>query len=313
MNPSDSNTPPVVRRFPLTTLLLLCSLVVYFVWFLFMHFQESQSEATTRKWTAALTKKDVVHARALFEDFLHLHPTDPLPYMEISKFCAEFDQPALAVEYAQRGIDACKNAPAPQRAGLYLSLAQAQSLAAPAHPQTGAIASVRTALSLDPQNPVLQNAAGYMLADNDQSLDEAEKLLRQALQSLKQPGADLLSDELRPDMEDSFGWLLYKKGDYTGALAALNQASHHLPSGEPGYIAKYFYYHLGAAYRKAGQTDEARRTLAVALQYDPAFPEAKAEEALLPPQNTPAASPRDTPPAGPSVVPPSSAATGLKF
>jgi len=39
----------------------------------------------------------------------------------------------------------------------------------------------------DPQNPELQNAVGYTLADNDQNLDEAEKLLRQALQSLKPP------------------------------------------------------------------------------------------------------------------------------
>lgn len=315
MNPSGLNSPPLARRFPLSTLLLLCCLVVFFARFLYMRTQEQHYEAIIQTGSTALAKKDTGRARGLFDTFLRANPTDPLGYIAISDLCTEFDQPALAVEYAQRGVDTCKNAPNPQRAELYLHLSQAQALAEPAHPQTKAIASVRTALSLDPQNPQLKNALGYTLADNDQNLDEAEKLLRQALQSLKPSGDDPLSDVLRPAMEDSFGWLLYKKGDYAGAVAGLNQAIQDLPTGQTGYVAKYYYYHLGAASRKAGQIDEARRALDIALQYDPAFPEAKAEEALLPPANTPAATPPPASAASPSATPPasSSPAPGLKL
>lgn len=290
MNPSGMSAPPRPQRSPVISLLLLCGLVVYFFWFFVIRAREAHYVAIVQQGAAALAKKDTARARNLFDTFLREHPADPMPYMAVSEVCGKYNEAALAVEYAQRGLDACKNAPNPQRAQLLLELSQAQSLAEPAHPQVKAIASARTALTLDP-TPEMKNAVGYMLVDNDQNLDEAEKLLRQALQSLKAPGDDPQSDALRPAIEDSYGWLLYKKGDYSGAVAALNRASHDLPSGTAGMIAKYFYYHLGAAYRKAGQIDEARRTLDIALQYDPAFPEAKAEAALLPPPNTPAASP----------------------
>ena len=318
MNPSGLNPPPRFQRPPLFSLLLLCSLVGYFVWFLFMHAQEARYQTVAQEGAAALAKNDTKRARDLFDKFLRTRPTDPASYMAVSEVSAAYDQPTMAVEYAQRGLDVCKNASNPQRAQLYLRLSLGQSLAEPKHPQIRAIASVRTALSLDPLNPELQNAVGYTLVDNDQNLNEAEKLLRQSLQSLKPTGEDTFSDSRRPLVEDSFGWLLYKKGDYVAAVAALNQAVHDMPTGQPGAAAKYYYYHLGAAYRKAGQVDAARRTLAVALQYDPAFPEAKAEEALLPPQNTPVAAPISTPPvgspsAGSSSMSPSSPVPGLKL
>ncbi|GEM_PF-2729360 len=309
MNPSGENSPPLVRRFPLSTLLLLCSLAVFFVWFFFMRVKELGNAKILRSGSAALAKKDTAGARSFFEAFLRANPGQPLAYADISTVCAEADQAALAAEYAQRGLDNSKKATDAQRALLYASLSQDQALAEPAHPQTKAIASARIALSLDPQNADLQNAAGYLLADNDQNLEEAEKLLRQALQSLKPFGENPLSDASRPMIEDSFGWLLYKKGDYAGAVTTLNQAVHDMPSGQPGYIAKEYYYHLAAAYRKAGQIDAARRTLDIALQYDPAFPEAKAEEALLPPPNTPAAAP----PSASSPAPIPSSAPGLKL
>jgi tetratricopeptide (TPR) repeat protein len=312
MNPSELSPPPRFQRPLFVTLLFPFSLVVFFAWFLFMRVQETRYQAVGQAGAAALAKKDTKRARDLFDTFLRARPNDPLAYKAVSEVCAAFEQPTMAIEYAQRGLDACKDAPNAPRALLYLQLAESQSLAEPAHPQTKAIASARTALSLDPQNFQMQNAIGYMLVDNDQNLNEAEKLLRAALKSLKPAGEDPLSDELRPAMEDSYGWLLYKKTDYVGAVAALNQASHDLPTGTPGYGAKYFFYHLGAAYRKTGQTEEARRALAVALQYDPAFAEAKAEVVLLPPPNTPAASPAVSPPVGSSPSVPASA-PGLKL
>jgi Tfp pilus assembly protein PilF len=302
MNPSDMNVPPQPRRFPVVTVLLLCGMLVYFIWFFFMHNRDMHSLAIVQEGVTALSKKDTARARNRFDAFLRERPTDPLAYIAISEICLDGKEASLGVEYAQRGLDTCKTASNSQRASLYVELAQAQGLAEPAHPQTKAIASARTALSLAPQSPQMQNALGYMLLDNDQNLEEAEKLLRQALQSLKTPGEDPQSVSLRPAIEDSFGWLLYKKGDYVGAVAALNQATQDMPTGASGLIAKYFYYHLGAAYRKTGQTEEARRTLDIALQYDPTFPEAKAEAALLPPPNTPAASPSTTAPAAAPVV-----------
>jgi len=288
---------------------MLGSLAIIFLWFFRDQRQKLQYAELIQKGSAALAKKDVVHARGFFDAVLRSNPTTPLLYNGISSICVDLDQPALALEYAQRGLDTCKDANPAQRSDLYIALSQAQVATEPAHPQTKAIASVRTALSLDPSSTALKNALGYLLADNDQNLDEAERLLREALQSLQSTGRDPDSDSLRPGVEDSFGWLLYKKGDYVRAVAELSQAIQDLPDGVSGYAAKYYYYHLGAAYRKAGKPTDARQTLAIALQYDPDFPEAKAELALLPPVNTPAAVPVNSPPSS-SPLP---SAPGLKL
>ena len=320
MNPTGSipPSPASIRRRQITTLFLLGGLALFFLRFLSVQRQQIQYEELIHKGSVALARKDVVHARGFFDAVIRANPTSPLYYFEISNDCVASDQPALALEYAQRGLDACKKAPRPERALLYLGLSQAQALAEPAHPQTKAIASARIALSLDPENPVMKNAVGYTLADNDQNLDEAEKLLREVLQALQSSGNDL--DPYRSAIEDSFGWLLYKKGNYADAVAELNQAVADLPSGAEAGAAKYYYYHLGAAYRKAGKPDDTRQMLAIALHYDPDFSEAKAEAALLPPPNTPAVSPDKAPSgslptgsASPTSSTPPASAPGLKL
>ena len=289
MNPTGPTPPPSVRWSQLTTLFMLGSLAVIFLWSFNQKRQGLQYEEWIQKGSAALAKKDVVHARGFFDAVLHANPTNPGIYLGISNTCMASDQTTLAEEYIQRGLEACKHATDAERANLYVGLSQVQSAAEPAHPQTKAIASARMALSLDPHNPAMKNALGYTLADNDQNLEEAERLLREALQSLDSP--DNNPYLTRWEVEDSFGWLLYKKGDYVGAVAELSQATQDLPDGVSGYGAKYSYYHLGAAYRKAGKPDDSRKILAIALHYDPDFPEAKAEVALLPPANTPAVVP----------------------
>jgi Tfp pilus assembly protein PilF len=45
---------------------------------------------------------------------------------------------------------------------------------------------------------------------------------------------------------------------------------------------KVYHYHLGAAYRMAGQIERARNELDTSLQYDPKYEEALAESKLLP-------------------------------
>lgn len=298
MNPSGP-TPAFTRRSLTFNLVLLVCLIGVFAWLQFLRLQDRRYSQIVSDGATALSKKDIARAHERFDAYVRTRPTDYTAYIEVSADCLALDQPALALEYAQRGLEACKDASNPERAQLYLQLAQALALTEPAHPQTKAIDAARTALKLDPDNFQMKNALGYMLADNDQNLDEAERLLRQALQTLADLGRNESAAAVRSLIEDSYGWLLYKKNDYPGAIAALTEAVHDMAPDTEGYAAKYYYYHLTAAYRKAGRIDDARRMLAIALQYDPAFPEAKAEEALLPPANTPPAQPpvSATPPA----------------
>jgi Tfp pilus assembly protein PilF len=90
-----------------------------------------------------------------------------------------------------------------------------------------------------------------VLVENDQSLDEAEDLIRRAL-------------VVRPDagyVLDSLGWLFYKRGDYGAALQWLKRALEN-ETNDP-----VIYEHLGDTYTKLNQFSEAVRYYQMALDH----------------------------------------------
>ncbi len=79
-----------------------------------------------------------------------------------------------------------------------------------------------------PENPTYNNDLGYVMADNNKDLDEAEKLIRKALdlerairKKLKLQGND---DKDNASYLDSLGWVLFKKGKLEEAKKALEEA-----------------------------------------------------------------------------------------
>ncbi|MCS7271113.1 MAG: tetratricopeptide repeat protein, partial [Gemmataceae bacterium] len=83
----------------------------------------------------------------------------------------------------------------------------------------------------NPTNATYKNDLGYIWADNDRNLDEAEKLIREALEldrkekeKLKEKGE---IDEVRENAAylDSMGWVLFKKKRYKEALEYLKKAA----------------------------------------------------------------------------------------
>ncbi len=83
-------------------------------------------------------------------------------------------------------------------------------------------------LKTKPNDPGYNNDLGYIWADHDMNLDEAEKLIRKALEE------DAKRRKTDPDDEDtgkangayldSLGWVLYKKKDYKEAKKVLLEA-----------------------------------------------------------------------------------------
>lgn len=104
-----------------------------------------------------------------------------------------------------------------------------------------AISDLREAIKSEPKNPILLNSLGYILADNNQSLDEAYELLEEAVSKRPQSGETI----------DSLGWVLFKMGKYDEALDRLEQAIVKAPN--VGEIAE----HLGDAYWETNRRDEA--------------------------------------------------------
>jgi tetratricopeptide (TPR) repeat protein len=103
------------------------------------------------------------------------------------------------------------------------------------------IESMKKILVTNPNNAHALNFLGYTYADAGEKLDEAEKMIRRAL-------------ELRPTdgyIEDSLGWVLYKQGKTDEALEHLNKAVT-LQADEP-----VIFEHLGDIFAAQKRTDKA--------------------------------------------------------
>ena len=108
----------------------------------------------------------------------------------------------------------------------------------------------RQVLAIDGNNILaLNNLANYVAP---QDSDEALKLAQHAM-------------ETAPDnagVEDTLGWIYYRKGMYREALEYLKAAADKAPSAR-------HQLHLGMDYLKLGDRDRGRKLVALALQADP--------------------------------------------
>jgi Flp pilus assembly protein TadD len=100
---------------------------------------------------------------------------------------------------------------------------------------------MKTVISLEPDNAEALNYLGYTYADRGFNLEEAEKLIRRAV-------------EIKPDdgyILDSLGWVFFHQGLYAEAVKILERAQAQVPE-DPVILE-----HLGDAYEKAGAYENA--------------------------------------------------------
>jgi len=105
------------------------------------------------------------------------------------------------------------------------------------------------AIKLDSTNATAMNNYAYYLAERNEKLDVAEKYSR-------------LSNELDPNsgtFQDTYAWILFKKGDYSEALKWIQKA---LAGSEPSAV---LYDHYGDILYKNNQSKEAVRQWEKAL------------------------------------------------
>ena len=270
---SPSGLSALYRTFLLLSLLL-------FGWWAF-HQGTPPLSPEMKAAETALKAKEVAKAREQFDKALNAHPGDLTTYMNILQLCQDSRQWGLMLQYTQTALTVFKDADPAVRADLNLKLATAYESLEPTRPRKNTLYAVQTASQLDPQNPIIQNAYGYLLADNDQNLDEAYDLIQKALKAVQTSSEPAIRQQL-PAVEDSYGWVLYKKGRWKEAAEMLLKALYDYPEGMPGDALKVSYYHLGATYRLLEKFDEARQALRSALYYDADYADAKAEMARIP-------------------------------
>ncbi|MDQ8023605.1 MAG: tetratricopeptide repeat protein [Moraxellaceae bacterium] len=111
---------------------------------------------------------------------------------------------------------------------------------------------LRRLIVLRPDGAHAYNALGYSFADRNVRLDEAEKLIAQALKLQPEDAAIL----------DSMGWVKYRRGDLKAALDYLQRA--HALNQDAEITA-----HLGEVLWALGRRDEARKTWQGSLKDNP--------------------------------------------
>lgn len=104
------------------------------------------------------------------------------------------------------------------------------------------IKSMREVIKKDPRQSSAYNYLGYLFAEKGENLEEAESLIKKAL-------------EIKPDDAfylDSLGWVYFQKGDLKKSLEILNRANSKSP--DEAVILE----HLGDVYSKLKNTNLAR-------------------------------------------------------
>jgi Tfp pilus assembly protein PilF len=117
------------------------------------------------------------------------------------------------------------------------------------------------AVMLDPHAAVAANNLAWLYAQDGGNLDAALALAQSARETLPN----------RPEINDTLGWIYYRKGLPDLAIPPLEQSVEEQPSNAA------YRYHLGLAYLKTEQKAKARRAFEDALRLQPNF--AGAEEA----------------------------------
>jgi tetratricopeptide (TPR) repeat protein len=112
------------------------------------------------------------------------------------------------------------------------------------------------ALRRNPQADFIANNLAMLLVDTKQDPASLERAKQLSARFSTSSNAQLL---------DTYGWVLYKKGEATAAIAALQSASAKAPD------LPVLWYHLGMAQALAGQPDAARGSLARSLKSGESF------------------------------------------
>ncbi len=165
-------------------------------------------------------------------------------YLFISMLYSDAKRGKEAVDAAKQAYDIAGSEDRKQIAKLTLATAQQNS-----GDFKSAETTLRGILAESPNNPIAQNNLGYFLTERNEKLDEALRLIQQALKS----------DPDNPSYLDSLGWVYYKQGRLDLAEENLKKALKFDPSSAT------IHDHLGDVFQKQGKAELARTSWQKAL------------------------------------------------
>jgi tetratricopeptide (TPR) repeat protein len=143
------------------------------------------------------------------------------------------------------------------------------SIHSAAHQYEEAEKQLQLILQNDPDNATANNDLGYLWADQNKKLDEAETRIRRALELDRRQRQNGQNKNVGPDGDrdnaayvDSLGWVLFRKGDWTAARRELQRAAA-LPQGEDDPVV---WDHLGDVLFRLKEIGEAGKAWKKAIE-----------------------------------------------
>ncbi|MGD0827540.1 MAG: tetratricopeptide repeat protein [Desulfobaccales bacterium] len=191
---------------------------------------------------------DKERARQILEDLRKLAPDQEEVYLTSSYFYEEEGLWDRAIEVLKQGLEKVGRSEE-----IYFRLAMIYDKK---QERNESITYIKKVLEINPDNPDAQNFLGYTYAEQGINLDEAERLIRAALQAKPDSGQII----------DSLGWVYYKKGQLDKALVELERAHRLMP--QDGTVTE----HLADVYLRLQRNREALRLYRRALGQEDANP-----------------------------------------
>ena len=190
---------------------------------------------------------DFTHAEADLLKAIDLDPNLVPAYLLLAQLYVANNRQEQAIQKLNDSVEKNKNVPA------LMLLAMIQQ-----HQKN--IDAARDAyeklLALAPNFPLALNNLAIIYSEQSGQLDKAYDLAKKA--------SEAASNE--PNIADTLGWILVKKGDYSSALPLLQESASKL-SGQPE-----IQFHLGTAHYMLGQEEPARLALQKAVDSSADFP-----------------------------------------
>jgi tetratricopeptide (TPR) repeat protein len=196
-----------------------------------------------------LYKRQPQQAIREFEQVISLNPAFVLGYRNLAAAYIANEDTEAAVQVYRKALASNGDAPVfrVQLAAMYEQIGRIDE----------AIGEYETLVESDPASQIFANNLAMLLVNyraDPQSLQRAGELTAG------------LTDTRNPAFLDTVGWVHYKAGRYDMAIPALDQAMRLSPD------SLLVRYHLGMAYYKKGDAQQARQHLELVLQQQQNFP-----------------------------------------
>lgn len=191
---------------------------------------------------------------------IEFHPTSETGYGALARLYTSLGQTEDANAVIKQGLSAADNAP-----GLLFAEASRFERAGEFE---SAIAIYEQLYEANKISDVLANNYASLLSDyrdDPESLETAYNVAKR------------LRSSTNPAFQDTYGWILFKRGEHERALQPLKSAAEGIPNNP------VVHFHLGMLYRVLGKTDEAKSTLALAVELfgESSLPQAALAKSVL--------------------------------